>query len=313
MGLLNNLKTWYDCTTSGRSEEYKHYKACLEQNKKDIKMWSGFLDTAIQRFKSIEQKFSPDSEEYIKAKSEISRWQETIDGALLSEKFIRPNSQEDIDYRDFQSSNFVQNLQAVLSPNFDLRFHGSPIYYAEQIIKSGQISSTADRYDGYIKSTDRRGEISVSNRESIVDTIAFFSDLNSYYRHSLPAGCIFALMPKDQEDATYGPNLMHSVDFKQNPGQLFGIFTTPENIEQVKEWMNEAELNPDVVYTFEEFLQVVKMRSDRIDEQNQFNSRIEEPNNIGKALVLEDINTGELQHDDKGENQGITSRLDMEK
>lgn len=115
-----------------------------------------------------------------------------------------------------------------------MRFHGTPIYYAEQIIKSGNISSTADRYDGYIKSTDMKGEISASNIDTIDRTINYFSDMTSYQR-SLPAGCIFALLPRDKEDAEYGHDMMHSVDFRQNPEQLFGVFTTPENIDQVKD------------------------------------------------------------------------------
>lgn len=267
MGLLDNLKNWVSCVTSGRMEEYKHYKDCLERNKSDIKMWTGFKETAERRFEEVKKKFLPDSKEYIKAKSEIGRWQETIDGALLSQKFIRPNSKEDIEYRDDQSVNFVARLREALSVNFDLRFHGTPIYYAEQIIKSGKISSTADRYDGYIKSTDRVGEISASDRESIVDTMTFFTDMSAYYSHSLPAGCIFAILPKDEEDAKYGKNLLRTVDFKQNPEQLFGVFTTPENIERVKDWIGKSGLNSELVYTFEEFLEQVKEQSKIADEQ----------------------------------------------
>lgn len=165
-----------------------------------------------------------------------------------------------------------------------MRFHGTPIYYAEQIIKSGNISSTADRYDGYIKSTDMKGEISASNIDTIDRTINYFSDMTSYQR-SLPAGCIFALLPRDKEDAEYGHDMMHSVDFRQNPEQLFGVFTTPENIDQVKDWMSESGFNNSFVYTFEKFIEVVKEKSNMLDKtaegENGFELNTNKDDNIG--------------------------------
>ena len=36
---------------------------------------------------------------------------------------------------------------------------------------------------------------------------------------------------------------MKTVDLSQNPEQLYGIFTTPENIDRVSTWMQEAGLD----------------------------------------------------------------------
>lgn len=274
MGLLKNLKTWCSCQINGKSKEYEDYKFELNSKKSDIIRFEKYLEDAAKRFSVIKQKYPENSKEYINSKNEMYRWKQTLDEANLTLGFIRPNSQEDIDYRNKQCETFPSNLQSVLSPNLDLRFHGTPIYFAEQIIKEGKISSTADRYDGYIKSTDMLGEISVSNGNSIKRTIDFFSDMVAYNR-SLPGGCIFAVLPKDKEDASYGQDLMHAVDFKKNPAQLFGIFTTPENKNSVKKWMEESELSPDLVYTFEEFLEVVKTKSAQIDEKCEFANRIE--------------------------------------
>ena len=58
---------------------------------------------------------------------------------------------------------------------------------------------------------------------------------------------------------------MKTVDFSQNPEQLFGIFTTPENIERVSKWMQEAGLDARKVYTFESFLEQVQETSRLID------------------------------------------------
>ena len=266
MKKIDEFKLWFNCKKEGRIKEYNYYKKSKECKISDINRYTNYLKNAIEEFQNIKQKFSENSNEYMEAKNEITRWRYTLEESKLSFKYIRPNNQEDIDYRNNQCEEFVNKLKKVQSPNFDLRFHGTPIYFAEEIIKSGTISSSADRYDGYIKSTDRIGEISVSNIETVARTINFFSDMTSYQR-SLPAGCIFALLPKNKEDANYEKGLMHSVDFKNNPSQLFGIFTTPENIKRVKEWMKQSGLNPEIVYTFEEFLKAVEIKSAIVDNQ----------------------------------------------
>lgn len=266
MKKIDEFKLWIKCKKEGRIEEYNYYKECKETVISDINRYSNYLKDAIEKFEIVKQKYPKNSNKYFEAKNEVSRWRYTLEERKLGLYFIRPNNKEDIAYRDKQCKEFTEKLQKLISPNFDLRFHGTPIYYAQQIIKSGHISSSADRYEGYIKSTDMKGEISASSAETVGRTINFFSDMTSYQR-SMPAGCIFAILPKDKEDANYGKDLMHFVDFKRNPSQLFGIFTTPENVESVKQWMKQSELNPDIVYTFEEFLQTVEIKSAIIDNQ----------------------------------------------
>ncbi len=256
----NRLKFWFKGKINGNKQEYEEYKIHLKNMKNDI-----------IRFK----KYIKDAQEKKYLCDDSKRWEYTLDEAKLAINFIRPNSKQDIEYRNKQGDTFATKLQEVLSPDFDLRFHGTPIYFAEQIIKSGMISSSADRYAGYVKSTEMRGEICVTNREDIGRTIHFFSDIFAYQR-SLPCGCIFALLPKDKEDATFRKNIMHSVDFRQNPQQLFGIFTSPENIHQVKKWMSKAKFNPDLVYTFEEFLKVVEEKSKEVDKENKFKRMIQD-------------------------------------
>lgn len=286
MGKFKEMRLKNKCKKEGRIEEYELYKKCIESLKLNIIMYRKTLNNAIEKFSNINQRAPKDSEEYKEAKDEVYRWKQVLEECELELKFIRPNSQKDIDYRNNQYENFSYQLQEVLSPDFDLRFHGTTIYFAEQIIASKTISSSADRYDGYIKSTDRKGEISVSNRETIGTTIhGWFLDLAAY-RRSLPAGCIFALLPKDKEDATYAPNVIRSVDFVKNPEQLFGICTTPENLEQVKKWMQQAKMNPDLVHTFEEFLQVVKEKSKEVEENIKFSKRIKDINSKEQEIEL---------------------------
>ncbi|MCI8700437.1 MAG: hypothetical protein HFJ47_03745 [Clostridia bacterium] len=280
----NILKFWLKSKINGRKEEYQLYKENVKLMKSDIQRYKQYIKDAQ------EKKYLGDG---------YKRWEYTLDEAKLAINFIRPNSKQDIEYREEQGDTFATKLQEVLSPDFDLRFHGTPIYFAEQIIKSGMISSSADRYDGYINSTDGRGEISVADREGIGRTINFFSDISSYQR-SLPCGCIFALLPKDKEDATFGKeqSIMHSVNLRQNPQQLFGIFTSPENINEVKKWMSKAKFNPDLVYTFEEFLKVVEEKSKEVDKKNEFKIMIQDT----QAEDISSNNTKELNQENQEQN-----------
>lgn len=295
MNIIDKFKLWYKYKSTGNIEEYKSYKQALELKNADINRYSRYLSDATQKFKDIQQRFSKDSKEYAYARDEMFRWRYTLDETILSLQYIRPNSQEDIEYRDKTVNNYADELKKVLSPNFDLRFHGTPIYFTEQILKSGCISSTADRYDGYIKSTDTTGEISVSDRESIDRTIQFFSDMSGYMRH-LPGGCIFAILPNGNEDPSMREaSLMPSVNFRENPEQLFGIFTTPENIEQVREWMSKYGFDADLIYTFEEFLEVVKEKSEEIDNQIQLKS-----NEKSKSIDLDEERKNHETHNIEG-------------
>jgi len=264
---IEELKRWYECKREGRTEEYKTYKTHLKSKKSDIERFKGYITDAKIKLEETKLRFPETSKECKDAKDQVERWKHSLKATELALKFMRPNIPEDIEYRNTHGGeDFVRKLQEIASPNLDLRFHGTPIYFAEQIIKSGEISSTADRYDGYIKSTDMKGEISASTIKSVNRTIDFFSDMASYM-HSLPAGCIFAILPKDQADANYGPDLLHSVNLKENPEQLFGLITTPENIEQVTNWMKESGFQDKGVYTFEGFLEAVKEKSQIIDNQ----------------------------------------------
>jgi len=273
MGLLDKLKIWYDCKKTDRSEEYELYKKILESKKEDIERISGYVENATQRFETVKQSYSSDTKEYQRAEAEMHRWEQSLDEVKLQLEFIRPNTKEDIEYRERQANTFVERLQEIMPPSLDLRFHGTQLCFTREILRTGEISSTADRYDGYIKSTDRSGEISASNINTLRDTIYFFSDLSGYVSCA-PAGCIFALLPKDKEDAELGYNLLKNVDFNKNPEQFFGIFTTPENIKQVQKWVSEAKLNPDLVYTFEGFLEAVKSKSTSKDRKANFSKKI---------------------------------------
>lgn len=130
MGVLSELKLKNTCKKEGRMEEYEDYRKVLENLKSNITMYRETVNKATERFADVKQEFSENTEEYINAKNEVNKWKQVLEEHELQLKFIRPNSQEDIDYRNKQYDNFTDELRSVLSSNLDMRFHGTSIYFA---------------------------------------------------------------------------------------------------------------------------------------------------------------------------------------
>lgn len=236
-------------------------KARLEEN---LELYRENLEKAKVYLERVRRELRIDMDEKSNADMAVERWRYAIQEAEAQLRFLRPNNEQDIEYRQEQFKNFGQRLSSVIPITSDLRFHGTPIYFAEQIIKSGVISSSADRYNGYIKSTDPKGEISASTIKSIGRTIMFYSDISAY-QHSMPCGCIFVLQNKDKKDKEIQDiDLMKTVNLRKHPEQLVGIITSPENIERVQGWLEEAEFDPTKAYTYESFIEYIKEQPEEI-------------------------------------------------
>ena len=54
--------------------------------------------------------------------------------------------------------------------------------------------------------------------------------------------------------------LIGNVDFRKEPERLAGIITSPENVEQIREWCKSTDINYNLnnICDFNEFLQRVK-------------------------------------------------------
>ena len=276
MGVLGKTIRRIECLRTGRMEEYKLYVKCQNDLASDIERYSKSVRSFTSQIEAERKKDAPNELKIARLENELNRWKYFLAEAKLAIRYVRPNTKEDIEYRNAMADTFSDELRKVLSPKIDLRFHGTPLYFAEEILRTKQLSSTADRFDGYIKSTNRVGEISVSDRHTVNETIDIFSDVAAYYR-SQPCGCIFALLPKDEQDATSIPYSIQNVDLSKNPEQLFGIFTTPENIERIKQDMKKAGLDPNKVFTFEEFLNEVKIKSEVLDRKDAFTYKVDTP------------------------------------
>lgn len=233
-----------------------HYKSNLkyyEMEKDNILKRKNEIITLINSY--IDKGMTETDYEYQKAFKEFQKVNYELKETEKILKYLRPNNQYDVEYRKKQLSEFTKKLRSVISDKLDLRFHGAPIYFAEDIIRSGKISSTAERFNGYNRSFDSAGIISVTDIDTLDTTVKSFSGLD--IADNLPAGCIFVLRAENT-DTCKETFSMKSVDFKENPKALYGIITTPENINMVRGWMLEQGFMSEKVYDFDEFIHVIE-------------------------------------------------------
>ena len=258
MGLLDNIKKIFIKEKEPDTEEYRIFKKHKELKLDDI-----------ERFKGYIEKYSSDLDKYIKegrthddlllqsAKRDLDRFTYSLYEAEKSLDFIRENTDYDIEYRRNVEKNFASKLKDVMPDNLDLRFHGTPIYFAKEILDSKTISSSADRFDGYIHSTDNKGEFSVSDINSLSRTVNWFLDIESHQR-GLPCGALFVLTSDGQTEQQHKESLMDTVDFNKEPERLYAVVSTPENMNDLKTWVQEAGLSSDLVFTFDGFIQEIE-------------------------------------------------------
>lgn len=174
-------------------------------------------------------------------------------------EFLRPNTHEDIDYRRrIYSSDFYDVFREVIPADILLRFHGTQIYFAKDIIESGEISCSQDRF-GYSTSCDADGCISVTTKDNIGVTLWGYCGLE--VTTSMPMGCVFVLSPKGDDAIVYGDQ-MKKVDFKKDPDALYAVLTSPENMEMVRSWCTESGVDADKVCEFYAFLEKFKPRKE---------------------------------------------------
>lgn len=259
MGVFDRIRSLFGLNKEPETETYKEYVSCREMNKADIARFKKYVAGFSEQLKQYQaQGMESNSPIYQNVLAEIQRFRYSLYEAEKASKFIRENSVEDIEYRTNSLPAFPERLKALLSDDVCVGFHGTPIYFAEEILKSGKISSTADRFDGYDKSTDGSGQISVSDIHSLSRTVNFFLDVSAYQR-CLPCGCLFVLNTEGQTETQRAGSLMDSVDFYKNPEKLLAVISTPENMENLKGWLHDAGLTSDLAFTFDDFVKELEM------------------------------------------------------
>lgn len=228
----------------------KEYIKQLKTLKNQIKIYKKDIDEA-------ERRLERELKEVPQRKFAIDQTKRYIFGLRYSLykmerelKFLRVPTKEDIEYRLDIKKNFSFFLEKAFINKVDLRFHGTSIYFAREIIAHGEISCSQDRF-GYSTSHDIAGHFSASPVFAVDVTVDYYLDLTNYF---MPAGCLFVMKSRGENDVLNGSQMRKFV-FKETPEALVGILTTPENVDRVKGWCLEAGIDEDLVSRFEDFLQ----------------------------------------------------------
>lgn len=253
-------------------DEFERKKEILLKNR----------ENALQRVKNAKEKYKriemDDTIDRKKLRLEIAKKTiqsreyalEQIENQL---EFLRPSSQEDIAYRLKHYNEFSKQVKKQVPDDLHLCFHGCSIYAAKHIIEDGEISSSVDR-TGSETSYDVSDQVSVTTKNTIETTVQGYAGLTGNY--NLPAGCIFVILPKDENEIETSETsmLIGNVSFKENPERLYSIITTPDNIEKVSEWAEKANIDLSKIHNFEDFIKDIKKQKIQFSEQE-----------IGKATV----------------------------
>lgn len=257
------------------NEEYKQGVQILTNTLAQKKLE---LQQIIKRYNALSKRGIEQSrlqefqESILRKKYEITDFEEHF-------KFLRPKNDEDIEYRKkIINGNFCNKIKELIPDNSLLRFHGTPIHRAEAIIKSGEISSSKDRLGFETSTNNQMNQISVTTKENIGITISYL-ELNLM---DFPAGCIFVVLPKDDEDAKNAElqNSMENVNFKNEPNRLYGIITSQENIKRVIQWSQESGINTNKIYDFNKFISILEIQKEQQTLQSQTISMQEVISNV---------------------------------
>lgn len=281
MGIFSSMRNLFG---GQESEDRILLKRCLDANLYDIRLYEKNVKQFTDKMNAAPYINSP---AFKFAENERNRFRYSLFEAEKMRPFIRENTPEDIEYRMQVLPHFSEKLQNLLPETSKLRFHGTPIYFAEEILKNGGLCSSADRFDGYIKSTDMHGEFSVSDIKSLSRTMDYYMDVDAHQR-CLPCGCLFVVDGEGQTPEQYKASVMNSIDFNKEPGRLCAVVSTPENQSHLRQWLMESGFSPDFACTFEDFLLEIEQSfrnvSREMADKPSLSDRIQSASNRANTL-----------------------------
>lgn len=156
-------------------------------------------------------------------------------------RMLRLPNRDDMRYRAELSTRLPHELRQHPKAA-KLRFHGTPITSVGGIIKSGVISSAADRHCGTRMSNDVAGKISITTCENVGISVRDYMGPLDY---AMPLGCLFAI-----EVTT--PSLYTNWNMPNVPltgTKLFkvkAILTSPESAIGVRKTLDKYGYNPSL-------------------------------------------------------------------
>lgn len=177
-------------------------------------------------------------------------------------EFMRiPKSREDSKNRAKIMNEFPKQIKESVPENLPLVFHGTDnIGAVREIIKSNGLLTPEQKGESM---TSFASQIDVTSKTNI-STSCRFAEPNGHT--FMPYGAIFAFLPKPDEiskvnetgESTEVSNGVDGVNFANEPERLYGIITTPENIERVSTWCEQYGLDETKVFSHDSFLAALK-------------------------------------------------------
>ena len=247
-------------------EEFNKKKDILIRNRESALQR---VEKAKEKYRKIEIDDTIDKKELrLEVAKKTIQLREYALGLIESQlEFLRPSSQDDMEYRLKQYNEFSKQIKAVVPDDLHLCFHGCPIYSAKNIIEDGEISSSVDRVASST-SYDISDQVSVTTKNTIETTVQVYAGLTGNY--NLPAGCIFVILPQDENEIKTSETsmLIGNVSFREKPERLYSIITTPENIEVVTKWAEKANIDISKIHDFEGFIAEIAKQKNHFSEQD---------------------------------------------
>lgn len=164
-------------------------------------------------------------------------------------------------YRRNVMSKLNEIIAKEIPDNFPIAFHGTGyIGTVREIIKSGGLLTPEQKGENpssyaYLIDVTYKSNIRVSLE---------FADTKEPF---MPYGALFAFLPEDNEIENIISTHKNSevrggvngVNFKDEPNRLYGLITTPENIELTKKWCKEYGWDSSKVFTHFEFIKEIEV------------------------------------------------------
>lgn len=169
--------------------------------------------------------------------------------------FIRAPSESDLQYRKTVLNTFAPEIKRMGIRKREMRFHGTSLVYALQMIESGELSSSQDRGLGRT-SHDIGGRISVTDYQSVQVSIRDYTGIKD---HLLPMGCIFVVTPENRADArSIRSYSMKSLKIFENGGpspRLRHILTSPESLPIIRKQLKKFGYPENLAIDYLKFLE----------------------------------------------------------
>ncbi len=177
--------------------------------------------------------------------------------------YLRPGNDVDMEYREKQSIEFAEKIEK-LNSKIKIKFKGYSIWNAIDLLNDNKLS------------IDEKDDIISAVHEAIEEQ-----------EPSEPGGCIFAFKSIK--------NSRNKVDVHE----LYGIITTPENIEDIKSIEKCKNMSGKNVYTFEKFYRKMHKEAKKEERFNKIADFIGKNKILMKVpFIKEFVNNHKTQEQD---------------